>query len=168
VRRPEENKGSTPSCSRTVAYRELARGHDCRLQNPVTLYSFRQKFWVTVLGRLPKFRSHWRGKQGIVLDFIRAELVSDGRPYHVVTLHVRFLASKINSARDHSSRSRVRLPFQSIRHPYSFHSSGPTSSCCSVLSPLCVRHPFATPAEPFGPHLYGMTFISTRITLYNA
>jgi hypothetical protein len=49
--RREIRGGSTPSCSRTVAYRELARGHDCRLQNPVTLYSFRQKFCVTVLGK---------------------------------------------------------------------------------------------------------------------
>lgn len=29
---------------RTVAYRELASGQDCRLQRPVTLYSLRQKF----------------------------------------------------------------------------------------------------------------------------
>lgn len=33
-----------PSFSLTVAYRELARGHDCLLQRPVTLYSFLQKF----------------------------------------------------------------------------------------------------------------------------
>ena len=38
-----------PSFSRTVAYREFARGHDCRLQKPVTLYSFLQKFCVSVL-----------------------------------------------------------------------------------------------------------------------
>ena len=38
-----------PSCSRTVAYREFASGHDCLLQNPVTLYSLRQKFCVAVL-----------------------------------------------------------------------------------------------------------------------
>ena len=38
-----------PSFSLTVAYREFARGHDCRLHSPVTLYSFRQKFWVIVL-----------------------------------------------------------------------------------------------------------------------
>lgn len=39
----------TPSFSLTVAYRELASGHDCLLQKPVTLYSLRQKFWVEVL-----------------------------------------------------------------------------------------------------------------------
>lgn len=34
---------------RTVAYRELARGHDCLLQRPVTLYSLRQKFFSFVV-----------------------------------------------------------------------------------------------------------------------
>lgn len=34
---------------RIVAYRELASGHDCRLQSPLTLYSFRQKFWFLVV-----------------------------------------------------------------------------------------------------------------------
>jgi hypothetical protein len=40
-----------PSCSLTVAYREFAKGHDWRLHRPVTLYSFRQKFCVEVLGQ---------------------------------------------------------------------------------------------------------------------
>ena len=43
------NERYIPSFSLTVAYLEFARGQDCRLQNPVTLYSFRQKFWVDVL-----------------------------------------------------------------------------------------------------------------------
>ena len=38
-------KYTTPSFSRTVAYRELARGHDCRLHRPVRLYSLRQNVW---------------------------------------------------------------------------------------------------------------------------
>ena len=43
------NDGPLPSFSLTVAYLEFARGHDCLLQKPVTLYSFLQKFWVDVL-----------------------------------------------------------------------------------------------------------------------
>ena len=45
----DEDERYIPSFSLTVAYLEFARGQDCRLQNPVTLYSFRQKFWVDVL-----------------------------------------------------------------------------------------------------------------------
>lgn len=40
-----------PSCSLTVAYLLLARGHDCRLHCPVTLYSLRQKDCVRVLAQ---------------------------------------------------------------------------------------------------------------------
>lgn len=77
----------TPSCSRTVAYRELARGHDCRLQKPVRLYSFRQKFCVTVLeGPLSELHVDEDTRNNI-LDLVRAELVTDGGPYHVVALH---------------------------------------------------------------------------------
>lgn len=32
-----------------VAYFGCARGHDCRLQRPVALYSLRQKFWFLVV-----------------------------------------------------------------------------------------------------------------------
>jgi hypothetical protein len=60
----------SPSCSRTVAYRELARGHDCREQKPVKLYSFLQKFWVVVL------TISWLSSAGVtssLLDLVRAE-----------------------------------------------------------------------------------------------
>jgi hypothetical protein len=39
-----EMGGKLPSFSLTVAYREFAKGQDCRLQKPLTLYSLRQKF----------------------------------------------------------------------------------------------------------------------------
>lgn len=39
---------------RTVAYREFAKGQLCRLHNPVTLYSLRQKFWPFVVLKLVK------------------------------------------------------------------------------------------------------------------
>lgn len=39
----------SPSFSLTVAYLEFANGQLCLLHSPVTLYSFRQKFWVAVL-----------------------------------------------------------------------------------------------------------------------
>ncbi len=39
-----EMEGKLPSFSLTVAYREFAKGQDCRLQKPLTLYSLRQKF----------------------------------------------------------------------------------------------------------------------------
>ena len=35
--------------SRMVAYRELAKGQDERLQRPETLYSLRQKFWFFIV-----------------------------------------------------------------------------------------------------------------------
>ena len=41
----------SPSFSRTVAYLEFAKGHDWRLQKPVALYSFLQKFCVAVLSK---------------------------------------------------------------------------------------------------------------------
>lgn len=40
---------SSPSCSRIVAYLLFASGHELRLQRPVTLYSFLQKFCVCIL-----------------------------------------------------------------------------------------------------------------------
>jgi hypothetical protein len=40
-----------PPDSRTVAYRLFAKGQEVRLHKPVMLYSFLQKFWVTVLKR---------------------------------------------------------------------------------------------------------------------
>ena len=38
-----------PFSSLMVAYLLFAKGHDCLLQSPVTLYSFLQKFFVSVL-----------------------------------------------------------------------------------------------------------------------
>ena len=73
-----------PSFSLTVAYREFARGHDCRLHSPVTLYSFRQKFCVVVL-RNESFATCWLAKN--LLDFVWAELLIYHRPYDIVTLH---------------------------------------------------------------------------------
>lgn len=40
---------------RTVAYRELARGQDCLLHRPVTLYSLRQKFFSFVVLELVSY-----------------------------------------------------------------------------------------------------------------
>jgi hypothetical protein len=45
----QQRGADAPSCSRTVAYRLLASGQDWRVQSPLTLYSFRQKFCVVVL-----------------------------------------------------------------------------------------------------------------------
>jgi hypothetical protein len=71
---------STPSCSRTVAYREFASGHEERLHRPVTLYSLRQKAlscailtdvgWVGG-GRLGSVCR--RGEQGRGTHFARKE-----------------------------------------------------------------------------------------------
>jgi hypothetical protein len=73
--------GEQPSFSRTVAYLELARGQDCLLQKPETLYSFRQKFWVVVLTE-----GQWEERifRDAVLDFVGAKLVVYYRPYYIV------------------------------------------------------------------------------------
>ncbi len=55
------------------------------MQNPVTLYSFRQKFCVAVLTKNEHFEKLADG--GNVLDFVGAELIVYDRPYHVVALH---------------------------------------------------------------------------------
>lgn len=75
-----------PSCSRTVAYLEFASGQLCRVQKPVTLYSFLQKFWVVVLWEAFSDGLGVVGK-GNVLDFVGTELCVDHRPYNVVALH---------------------------------------------------------------------------------
>lgn len=81
-----------PSCSRTVAYREFASGHDCLLQNPVTLYSLRQKFCVAVLEGAVDGQGFgtWVvvDQEANGLYFVRAELGVNHGPYHVVALHV--------------------------------------------------------------------------------
>lgn len=79
----------SPSFSRTVAYREFARGHDCRLQNPVTLYSFRQKFCVVVLFTSQLLKTSVVVSSFDSLDFIRAKRLVDDGPDHVVALHPR-------------------------------------------------------------------------------
>jgi hypothetical protein len=52
---------------RTVAYREFARGHDWRLQRPVTLYSLRQKFFSFVVLEKKLAVSRNNGKLSIIL-----------------------------------------------------------------------------------------------------
>ena len=47
--RREGSSKVLPSFSLTVAYLLFARGQDCLLHRPVTLYSLRQKVWVAVL-----------------------------------------------------------------------------------------------------------------------
>ncbi len=85
-------KQYSPSFSRTVAYREFAKGQLCLLHSPVALYSFRQKFCVVVLvasngevqheGHIQQMRSEY------ALDFVRTKLLVYDRPYYVVALHV--------------------------------------------------------------------------------
>lgn len=48
-----ENQKKVPSWSRMVAQRLFARGQELRLQIPVTLYGFRQKFPVVILIKQP-------------------------------------------------------------------------------------------------------------------
>lgn len=81
-----EYVNSVPSFSRTVAYLELANGHDCLLQKPVTLYSFRQKFCVSVLDTGKPSRKQ-NTTPNSSLDFVRTKLSIYHRPYHVVALH---------------------------------------------------------------------------------
>lgn len=64
---------------RTVAYRELARGHDCLLQRPVTLYSLRQKFFSFVVLENISFDLS-RDSRFAILEFERAKLLVDNLP----------------------------------------------------------------------------------------
>ena len=79
----------SPSFSRTVAYLEFAKGHDWRLQKPVALYSFLQKFCVAVLLKQAQLGQNFR-IHVLLLDFVRAELLVYYRPNHIVALHRRF------------------------------------------------------------------------------
>ena len=132
----------TPSCSRTVAYRELARGHDCRLQKPVRLYSFRQKFCVTVLGRPVELHVE-KDTRNNILDFVRAELVTDGGPYHVVALHGKAVqvGATIRQRRDNFFRSRVPYVL-ALYHVPSCSSPSPLSVLSSI-SPGFPHHSYA-------------------------
>ena len=82
-----KGKNNEPSFSLTVAYRELARGHDCLLQKPVTLNSFLQKFWVEVLERMDYLKMAVDVENYHELDFIGAKLMVNDRPDNVVALH---------------------------------------------------------------------------------
>lgn len=81
---------------RTVAYREFASGHDCRLQNPVRLYSFRQKFCSFVLSLREKFILVSLVVLSLVnrlqvensLELERAELLVDDLPDYLVGRHL--------------------------------------------------------------------------------
>jgi len=87
MRKWNEHKGQiAPSFSRTVAYRELARGHDCRLHSPVTLYSFLQKFCVVVLQKTQTWMS-FSTSRSHSLDFVWAEMVIYHWPDNIITLH---------------------------------------------------------------------------------
>lgn len=68
---------------RTVAYRELARGHDCLLQRPVTLYSLRQKFFSFVVLENVSFDLS-RDSRFAILEFERAKLLVDNLPDNFV------------------------------------------------------------------------------------
>jgi hypothetical protein len=70
------------SCSRIVAYRELARGHDCRLQRPVTLYSLRQKFFSLVVLQTSELRPRVTSRNLLYLK--GAELLVDDLPNYLV------------------------------------------------------------------------------------
>ena len=65
-----------PFSSITVAYLELANGHEFLLHKPVTLYSFLQNVFVTVLYLKRK-----------VLCLIRTMTVVDNFPDNVVYYH---------------------------------------------------------------------------------
>ncbi len=71
-----------------MAYREFARGHDWRLQRPVTLYSLRQKFFSFVVLALLDYE----GMRTLldVLELEGAELLVDNLPDDFVGRHVDF------------------------------------------------------------------------------
>jgi hypothetical protein len=146
----------TPSCSRTVAYRELARGHDCRLQRPVRLYSFRQKFCVTVLRRPDKLHVD-KDTRNNILDFVRTELVTNGGPYHVVALHGKAVQV------DATTHTEARQLF-----PITCNLCTRSLPCRFVLSPISAHLSFLNFTGLSAPQLRVMTFTSIPITLYSA
>lgn len=102
-----------PSFSRTVAYREFAKGHDWRLQRPVTLYSLRQKFWVVVLRKWIRIGVYCLETETNALDFIGAELVIYYRPDHVVALHIE----QARRGELETCNGEIRFVWFSLRQP---------------------------------------------------